>query len=359
MILVLSSIIVLLLINVIIFFSLKRMDEECKNETYYVNISVIIAAKNEVENIPDLIRHLKNIDYPEELFEVIIVDDNSVDDTLNLLNSFSESLKNLSIFKMNHTLAAGKRDALSFGISKSKFEKILITDADCRPESDWLKAYSKKFQEGFDLLFGIAPFYQHKNLINNISCFENLRNSILSFSMAYLSLPYSAAARNFGFTKKAFESIGGFLKTKNKLSGDDDLFMREAVKKKMKIGIVTEKGSYVYSETKKTLGEYLQQKARHIQTSFHYLKRHQLMLAFWHSLNLFFLFSPMLMILNPLFGILLPVKFLFDIVIVKLFQKKIGYNFSVIKIVYLQILYELFLIVNFINARFTEVKWKQ
>ncbi len=69
-------------------------------------------------------------------------------------------------------------------------------------------------------------------------------------------------------------------KQKTRSSGDDDLLLREAVKNKMKIGVVTESGSFVYSETKKTFSEYFQQKARHTQTSFHYLKKHQLSLVF-------------------------------------------------------------------------------
>ena len=208
------------------------------------------------------------------------------------------------------------------------------------------------------MLFGIAPFYQNKTLINRIACFDNLRNSLLSLSMSSLGLPYTAAARNFGFTKKAFESLGGYSKTKDTISGDDDLLLREAVKKKMKIGLVTEPDSFVYSETKTSFREYLQQRARHTQTSFHYLKKHQLILGFWHLLNLFFLFSPLLIFTDPLFGVLLPAKLIIDIAIIKSTQKKFGYRFSIPEIFYLQIFYEILLIVHFFNARFSEIKWK-
>ena len=126
----------------------------------------------------------------------------------------------------------------------------------------------------------------------------------------------------------------------------------------MKIGIVTESGSLVYSETKKTFSEYFQQKARHTQTSFHYLKKHQLVLGIWHLLNLAFLFSPLLMILNPLFGILLPLKLLTDFSVVKSNQKKFSYNFSTTEIIYLQIIYEILLVIHFLNARFADIKWK-
>lgn len=176
--------------------------------------------------------------------------------------------------------------------------------------------------------------------------------------MALLGLPYTATARNLGFTAKAFESLGGYSKTKDTLSGDDDLLLREAVKKKMKIDVVSESGSFVFSDTKKTFKEYLHQKARHTQTSFHYLKKHQLILGFWHLLNLSFLFSPLLMFFNPLIGILLPAKLISDFAVVKSNQTKFSYKFLMIEIFYLQIFYEILLIVHFFKARFSSIKWK-
>jgi len=356
--LALLAITILFILNVLIIYSLKRMNGKGKKENNPVNISIIIAAKNEAKNIDDLIESLKNLNYPAEMFEVIFVDDNSIDGTNDILKSKIDSIKKFSVLELKTLGTNSKREALSFGINNSKYPHILITDADCRPEINWLQAYSSKLNQGYEILFGIAPFYQKKNLVNKISCFENLRSSLLSFSMALSGFPYTAAARNFGFTKRAFELLGGYSKTKDTLSGDDDLLLREAVKKKIKIGVVTESDSFVYSEAKKTFKEYFHQKARHTQTSFHYLKKHQLILGFWHSLNLSFLFSPLLMFFNPFWGILLPAKLMIDISVVNSKQKKFGYSFSMIEILYLQIFYEILLVIHFFNARFSEVKWK-
>jgi len=356
--LILLSITILYLLNLLLLFSIKRLIDKSKNENNYVNISIIIAAKNEERNINELINHLRNLDYPPELFEVILVDDGSIDQTFNELISQTESVKNFSVISTKTSGVGSKREALTLGISVSKYPHILITDADCRPEKSWLKSYSKKFRQGYEMLFGIAPFYQHLSLVNRVSCFENLRSSILSFSIASFGFPYTAAARNFGFSKSTFNALQGYSKTKATKSGDDDLLLREAVKKKMKIGTVTESGSFVFSEAKKTFSEYFQQKARHTQTSFHYLKKHQLILGFWHLLNLVFLFSPLLMIFEPFFGILLPAKLLSDVLVVKSNQKQFSYDFSVAEIIYLQFFYEFFLIIHFLNARFTEIKWK-
>jgi cellulose synthase/poly-beta-1,6-N-acetylglucosamine synthase-like glycosyltransferase len=356
--LIILSITILFLLNGLIIYSLKRMNGNGKNENNPVNISVIIAAKNEEENIDNLVESLKSLNYPVEMFEVILVDDNSTDGTFEKLKLKTNTNKNFSVLELRSNGSNGKREALSIGINNSKYPYILITDADCKPESYWLNACSGKFRAGSDMCLGIAPFYQSKYLVNKISCFENLRNSILSFSMALLGLPYTATARNFGFTKNAFDSVLGYSNTKDTISGDDDLLLREAVKKKIRIGVVTGPGSFVYSETKKTFKNYLQQKARHTQTSFHYLKNHQFILGFWHLLNLSFLFSPLLMFFNPLLGLLLPAKLITDFAVVKSNQTKFSYQLSIIEIFSLQIFYEILLIVHFFNARFSSVKWK-
>jgi cellulose synthase/poly-beta-1,6-N-acetylglucosamine synthase-like glycosyltransferase len=334
------------------------MNGDGKNENTQVNISIIVSLRNEMENIDALVESLKNLDYPIEKFEAILVDDNSTDGTYEKLKTKTNTLKNYSVKELKTAGGSGKREALAFGIRNSNYPSILITDADCRPQSDWLKVCSKKFNSGYDMIFGIAPFYQHKQLVGKIACFENLRGSLLSFSIALLGFPYTAAARNFGFTKKTFELIGGYTKTRDTISGDDDLLLREAVKNKMKIGAVTGSGSLVYSETKKTFREYFQQKARHTQTSFHYLKKNQFSLGLWHLLNFSFLLSPLLMFFNPIFGVLFPAKLLTDFVMVKSNQKKFGYKFSTLESFYLQITYEILLIIHFFNARFSDIKWK-
>jgi len=356
--LVIILITILLLLNLSVIFSLNKIFPGIDIENDFEKISVIIAARNEAENIEFLTNYLKKIDYPADKFEIILVDDDSSDDTFRLMKELTASIQNCKVLTTKLSGSSGKREALSLGIENAIYPYILITDADCHPGKNWLKSYSVKIGQGYEMLFGIAPFYQHQNLVNNISCFENLRSSILSFSMATIGLPYSATARNFGFTKSAFESLGGYSKTKETKSGDDDLLLREAVKQNLKIGIITRPDAFVYSETKKTFSEYLQQKARHTQTSFHYLKKQQLILGFWHLLNLFFLLSPLMMFLNPLIGLLFPSKLMIDLLVAKSTQRQFGYKFSVIKILYLQIFYEIFLIIHFLNARFTDIKWK-
>ena len=322
-----------------------------------LKLSIIIAAKNEGHNISSLITSLSKQDFPKENYEIIIVDDNSIDNTFNKAKAETLNYNNISILKANNKKYIGKRGALQFGIENAKHQNILITDADCKPNKNWIKVFANKFTEGYDFIFGIAPYKQTESFINKIACFENLRTHILTFGFANLELPYSAAARSFGFKKESFLKIKGYENTTDTLSGDDDLLLREAVKNKMKIATVSKPEAFVFSETKKTFTEYIKQKSRHTSTSNYYSFTTKLLLALWHTLNLLFLFSPLLMFINLNFGIFFLVKIITDFITVKLLQKRFGYHFNLLEIIILQIIYEVMLVVNYFNGTFHKNEW--
>lgn len=358
MLIIIAAIAFLLILNGIIAITLKKATSKSSVVSNQKSISIIIALKNEEEKIETLIASLNELDYPAENLEVIFIDDNSTDGTYDNISEKIKGFDNFSVYQLRSENKSGKRNALELGISKSVHPYILITDADCEPQKDWLKAYSNKFTDGFDFLFGIAPFFREKSLVNKISCFENLRNSMFSIFAANIGLPYSAAARNIGFKKTSFEKVGGYSKTTDTLSGDDDLLLREAVKNNLKIGTVTAKGSFVFSKTKKTFKDYLNQRARHTQTSFHYLFKQHLVLGLWHLYNVVVVFSPILFFLDLYFLLLLPAKLFIDLMLVLFNQEKFSYKFSFTEVFYLQIYYELFLIIHFFNAKFGKIEWK-
>lgn len=345
-------------VSVIIAVTLKKLFSRQQNVLSLLKISVVAAAKNEELNAAEFIKSLSNQQYPAENYEVIIVDDNSSDLTYKRIKELISSLHNFSVVTADVKKYPGKKGALDLGISLSKNEFIMITDADCRPANNWLSSFAAKFNEGFDFLLGTAPFFNNGSFVNKISCYENLRSSILTFTAAARNFPYSAAARNFGFKRSSFEKISGYKNTVETLSGDDDLLLREAVKHKLKIGIVAGKKSFVYSSAKESFNEYLLQKARHTKTSLHYLLSRQIFLSVWHILNLIMLFSPLLMFINPYFIFLFLFKIIIDLAVVRGLQNNFGYSFKMYEIIFLQILYEIFTVINFINSIFRKDVWK-
>jgi hypothetical protein len=82
-------------------------------------------------------------------------------------------------------------------------------------------------------------------------------------------------------------------------------------------------------------------------------------LFFWHVLNLILLLSPLFFFLNPLFLVPILFKLLVDVVTVKVFEGKLDYKFGIFQIIGLQILYEFMIVVNIINSKLLDYKWKQ
>ena len=198
------------------------------NITFKQKLSIVIAAKNEEKNINSLLNSLEKLNYPKENFEVILIDDNSTDKTTELIQSRISDKNNFALIYADKKKFEGKKGALTIGIENAKNNFIIITDADCKPETNWLNAIAGGLDYGYDFVFGVAPIHTGKTFVEKLSAFENLKNSYLTIAAVGLNIPYSAAARSFGFRKTSFERIGGYSNTTETLSGDDDLLIREA-----------------------------------------------------------------------------------------------------------------------------------
>ncbi len=332
--------------------------ERKRMTTFKPKLSLIIAAKNEEQNIYSLIDSLEKLNYPNENFEVIFIDDNSTDKTVELIQSRISNKNNYTLITADNKTIAGKKGALKIGVENAKNNFIVITDADCRPENNWLNEMAAALDYGYDIVFGVAPILKGKNLVEKLSAFENLRNTFLTIAAVGSNVPYSAAARSFAFRKSSFERLGGYSNTTETLSGDDDLLLREAYKNKMLIGTVIEPDAFVFSAAPKSFNEYFQQKKRHLQTSFHYLLKQKMFLGFWHLINLFSFLSILFLFITPIFTLPFAVKLIYDFFIVTKYQHQLGHYFRFYEIIYLQILFEIFIVVNFFNSISGNVKWK-
>ncbi|MBA4250605.1 MAG: hypothetical protein C0425_05285 [Chlorobiaceae bacterium] len=311
--------------------------------------------KNEEDNLGKLITSLSEQNYPSELFEIILVDDSSTDNTFSRAKKIIEGKNNFRIISASKKIMQGKRGALQVGINSAKHNFILITDADCTHSKNWIQSMATALSEN-DFVFGIAPFIQKKSLTNLISCYENFRAFFLMFSLCQLGFPYSSTARSLGFRKETFNKINGYDGTDKTISGDDDLLLQKFVMNKKKISEVT--NSFVYSETKESFKDYINQRGRHTKSSFHYSLATKSILALWHLINLLSVFSILFFALSINFIFPFLLKIIFDIYSTIKHQNKFGYNFKIYEIFFLQIIYELMLVVNLFSSILITPKWK-
>ncbi len=347
----------LLVYDLFIYSALNKLFRFKEFETSSLKISVVIAAKNEATNISNLISSLSNQSYSKDNFEVVIVDDNSTDNTFTVVKETIKEFDNFRVIKAENKLFKGKRGALDIGIKATTNPYILITDADCEPEKEWINSFANGFEQN-DFLFGIAPYSATNSITNLIARFENLRANIIVFAFAKRGMPYSTSARSLGFSKEAFNKIEGYKNTTETLSGDDDLLLREAIKSKLRIGIVSNSDAFVFSHTKEKISDYINQKSRHTSTSIHYSNKNKLLLSSWHLLNFISLFSIIFMPFGAEFIFPLFIKLVIDLFILNNFQNNFGYKISPLWFFVLQITYELNLIYFFLKGLKFSNRWE-
>lgn len=233
-------------------------------------LSVILAARNESDNLYNNLPKILEQDYP--FFEVIIVNNQSTDDSAYLLSALQREYKNLHIIEVAKSphLRPGKKLPLSLGIKAAKYEHFVFTDADCIPNSNqWLKKMGEKFVGGTEIVLGYGPYTKKEGFLNRFIRFDTAWIGVNYMSMALANLPYMGVGRNLAYTKQAFDAVSGFKSHYSLASGDDDLFIQQAARNKNYTVSLDSEG-FCYSEPHTTLSGWLLQKSRHYSTSNHY-----------------------------------------------------------------------------------------
>jgi len=217
--------------------------------------SIIIACRNEEQNLPGLFRALENIIYPTNMYEIIIADDASTDNSTALLQDFAQRSNNVSVVfldKKDKTLK-GKKAALKAAISKAEKDILLFTDADCLPDKNWLSSYNNYFSENVAMVIGFSP-----ELTNNrFRRFTQYFNAGLYAATTGLGIPFSCTGRNFALKRTVFYQIGGYDSFGKEVSGDDKLLLNLVFKQKYKIAYNAEAPVFTRSST-----NYLEQQKR-------------------------------------------------------------------------------------------------
>lgn len=283
----------------------KIQKEKPKN----IAISVIICAKNEAENLKQFIPLVANQEYSD--YEIVLVNDASIDNSLEIMEEFAEKYSNISIVdvKNNEAFWASKKYALTLGIKASSHDYLLFTDADCKPISKyWIKEMSSHFSNDKTIVLGYGGYAKIKNsLLNKLIRFETVLTAIQYFSFAKFGFPYMGVGRNLAYRKDEFYKVNGFIGHMNINSGDDDLFIN-TVASETNTALCYSPNSFTKSVPNSTFKSWFSQKRRHISTASRYKLLHKLMLAeFYSSQILFWLLGVFLLILNFKLTIVLPI----------------------------------------------------
>jgi biofilm PGA synthesis N-glycosyltransferase PgaC len=243
-----------------------------------VFVSIVVAARNEDENIPLLLSDLGNQSYPLKYVEWIIIDDHS----LNKISNLPEIKKyqNLTIIDLGYN-EKGKKPALAAGVKHSKGELLLFTDADCRVKAGWIESFVGKYlEEKAGMIVGLVDYPKQSEILKKFFHFELLSLIITGSGLTNIGFPVMCNGANIAVRADLYKKNQKNIKP-GRASGDD-VFMLHAVKKdrSVKISILRSKNSIVITSAPKNISEFLNQRSRWASKSTAYRDRDTIILAF-------------------------------------------------------------------------------
>ena len=258
-------------------------------------VSVIICSRDEagnlVKNLPGVL-----IQQYRTTHEVIVVNDNSFDESKYILEEYQRAHKQLHLIELTQEarFIPGKKYPLSIGIKTAKYEIVLLTDADCVPASEfWLEKMQEGFTNGTEIVLGYGALHKKKGFFNKLVRWETLHTALQYLSYSCAGLTYMGVGRNLSYKKSVFFRHKGFSSHNHVPGGDDDLFINKAATRN-NTSIVIDKDAFTLSEPPKTWKEWVKQKNRHYTTSKYYKAIHKFLLGLYALSH--FLFYPLFIV---------------------------------------------------------------
>ena len=264
-----------------------------KSQTQQHPVSVVICARDEDEN---LARNLPGVlvqSYPSTS-EVVVVNDNSVDDSKYILQELKKTFKSLNVVELTQEakLINGKKYPLSIGIREAKHEVLLLTDADCVPASEhWIRKMQDGYDQHTEIVLGYGAYHKRPGMLNKLIRFETFHTALQYLSYALAGIPYMGVGRNLSYKKDLFLRNKGFSSINHIPSGDDDLFINKVATGK-NTAVIIDPDAITRSIPKTSWSGWLKQKSRHYTTAKFYKPKHKFLLGLYFGTQ--FLFYPML-----------------------------------------------------------------
>ena len=267
-------------------------------------ISIIIPARNEALNIKACLDSICNQQYPAHLFEVLVVDDHSTDNTASIVSSYAtQNVKLISLkdFVIGTELNAYKKKAIEMAIEHSSGELIITTDADSIVPPRWLSTIAAFYEKNHPS-FIVMPvcFTVSNDLLPVFQSLDFMTLQGITGAVVHKKILSMCNGANLAYTRAAFDKVNGFANIDTIASGDDMLLMGKIMKKyPQQIGYLFNKDAIVSTAPMSTWKDFFNQRIRWASKATHYKD------------NSIFLVLLLVYLLNLLL-LLLPVGFFWD-----------------------------------------------
>jgi cellulose synthase/poly-beta-1,6-N-acetylglucosamine synthase-like glycosyltransferase len=300
-------------------------------------VCVIVAARNEEATIKKCLDSLSQQKYSKDKLEIIIIDDHSMDNTVNVVQQYCDLFANFRLIKAE---GSGKKNAISEAIKSTMAELILTTDADCRMGVNWVEKMVAFYEHsGAGMVVGPVAFENEETFFEKMQSLELMALISSTAGALYFNKAIMCNGANLGYSRSLFYEVNGFDGNEHLASGDDVLLMYKiAESKKNRVGFIKDEDAVVFTKAKSSLGDFIEQRKRWASKSFNILNIETKIVSFIvYFFNLFILLLfvlglfasikstvclPFLQICLILFGIKCIIDFLLLFLAASFFKKK-------------------------------------
>ncbi len=337
-----------------------------KREQLNTTLTVVVAVRNEESNIINLLNDLKSQSYSSNLFDVIIVDDHSNDNTAQLIEGFE--MANLRLIKLNldKPINSYKKKAITEAIKLSNAKLIVSTDGDCRLNKEWLTTIVDFYESNkFKVISAPVTFHQQQNLFEIFQTIEFQYLIGIGAAAIFNNYPITCNGANFIYEREVFNELDGFKGIDHKATGDDELFLHKVFTKyPNSAGFIKSENAIVKTYAKHNLSGFIQQRKRWASKSTGYTDKKVVSIVVGVFLfNLALFLSPIIYFFDnsifEFFSIAIILKLLFDgcfMFLMLRFFDNIRYIFYFPLIVFLYVFYILYIgVIGNINKTY---HWK-
>lgn len=223
-------------------------------------LSVIVAFRNEAFKLPDLVNCLIAQTYPTHLFEVILIDDNSTDDTVHRIKSITNLPHN---FRVIASQGRGKKQAIKSGIAVAIGEAIVTTDADCHVGNNWLAAISEQLQRtGASMLIGPVTMQSDGTLFSDIQQLDFFALQISGAAATIIKRPVFCSGANLIYCRSIYQENHNLMHGNHLASGDDVFLLHLFKQKRHRISFIRDERAIVTTATEPTFIKFIKQRMR-------------------------------------------------------------------------------------------------
>ena len=210
-----------------IYRSLLKVEPFNSSANPVTFVSVVIACRNEKTNLPALLKSIEKQNYPCELFEVIIVNDNSHDETYEIARGYNGPI-NVKAVNNNER---GKKQAIRTGIDNSSGSLIITTDADCTMKEGWIRTIASFFEKhNPDMIICPVKLESGNGFLKKFQEIEFLSLQGITAGSALSGEATMCNGANLAFTRKSY--FDHYHNLHNEIASGDDIFFLHSLKQK-------------------------------------------------------------------------------------------------------------------------------